>query len=111
MVGLKGLDIPPMSERQRKDTGCGWLNARHPLCTVSTTWGDIWHWQYCPVLRSPSAFSSSELCSIEALPAHSHANTQKAGADVKHLVLFLFTCKEIMCPVIIISLFLFFYVL
>lgn len=39
MVGLKGLDIPPMSERQRKDTGCGWLNARHPLCTVSTTWG------------------------------------------------------------------------
>lgn len=95
----------PVSERQRKDTGCDLLNAETPPCIVSTTRGDIWHWQYSPVLRSPSSFSSSELCSIEALPAHSHANTQKAGADVKHLVLFLFTCKEIMCPVIIISLF------
>lgn len=76
----------------------------------SDNMGDIWRWQYSPVSRSPSSFSSSELCSIEALPAHSHANIQKARADVKHLVLFLFTCKEIMWPVIIISLFLFFYV-
>lgn len=94
-VGLRELSISPVLERQRKDTGCDLLNAGHPLCIVSTTWGDIWHWQYSPVLRSPSSFLTSELCSIEALPAHSHANTQKAGADVKHLVLFLFTCKEI----------------
>lgn len=30
---------------------------------------------------------------------------QWTGADAKHLVVFLFTCKEIMCPVIRISLF------
>lgn len=32
------------------------------------------------VLRSPSSFWSSELCSIEALPAHSHANTGEGSS-------------------------------
>lgn len=41
-------------------------------------------------------FSPTGLCIIETLAAHSHANPWTLGADVKHLVLFLLTCKELM---------------
>lgn len=102
---LEGVEHLSSVKETEERHGVWFVKCGTPPCIVSTTWGDIWHWQYGPVLRSPSSFSSTELCSIEALPAHSHANTLKAGADVKHLVLFLFTCKEIMCPVIIILLF------
>lgn len=104
-VGLRGVEHLSSIRETEKRHGVWFVKCGTPPCIVLKTWGDIWRWQYSPVLRSPSSFSSSELCSIEALPAHSHANTQKARADVKHLVLFLFTCKEIMWPVIIISLF------
>lgn len=41
-------------------------------------------------------FSPTGLCIIETLATHSHANPWTPRADVKHLVLFLFTCKELM---------------
>lgn len=46
--------------------------------------------------RLEPPFSSTGLCIIETLASHSHANLWTQRADVKHLVLFLLTCKEIM---------------
>lgn len=40
-------------------------------------------------------FSASELCIIETLTDNSYANGRTVRADVKHLVLFLLACKEI----------------
>lgn len=77
-----------------EDTGCGLLNAgRPPLYCLDNT-GDIW--QRC---RGLHPLSGAVSCA--ALKHCLHILMlirEKAAADVKHLVLFLFTCKEIMWP-------------
>lgn len=72
---LRGSSISPVSARQRKDTGCDLLNAGHPLVLFGQHGGTSGTGN--AMLRSPSSFSSSELCSIEALLAHSHVNAPK----------------------------------
>lgn len=85
--------------------GVWFVKCGTPSCVVLTTWGTSGtghRWGLHPLSRAVSCAALKHCC------FDSHANTWKAGAGVKHLVPFLFSCDGIMWPVIIISPFLFY---
>lgn len=90
----RGSSISPVSQRQRKDTGCGLLNAGRPPLYCLDNMGDIWQrcWGLHPLSGAVSCAALKHCLHILMLIR------EKAAADVKHLVLFLCTCKEIMWP-------------
>lgn len=72
----RGSSISPVSQRQRGRHGVWFVKCGTTPVVLSGQHGG----HLAAVSRSPSSFWSSELCSIEALPAHSHANTGKGSS-------------------------------
>lgn len=87
--------------------GVWFVKCGTPPRIVWTTCGDIWPgstaqcWGLHPLSGAVSCAALKHCLHIVMLIS------KKAAADVKHLVLLLFTCKEIMCPVVIVPFFFF----
>lgn len=92
----RGVEHLSSVRETEKRHGCDLLNAGHPRVLFRQHGGHLAQcWGLHPLSRAVSCAALKHCLHILMLIR------QEAGADVKHLVLFLFTCKEIMWPLII----------
>lgn len=100
-TGFEGVERLCTVRQTEGRFGVLFVKCRTPPRIVRTTCGDIWPgstaqcWGLHPLSGAVSCAALKHCLHIVMLIS------KKAAADVKHLVLLLFTCKEIMCPVVI----------